>query len=165
MKESYSLYEEAQIFLAGVRLFQHREERLPSLKELADFTRFSVESVHHLCNRLEKLGAVARIRGAFDDRVSLEDPLKVETLREQEESPDMEDDIKKWKEQRENTVREVEKKLSPDAGKKEREDFFAEIEEKLQKGGKEDRKSPLDDIFRKDLGDKKSSARDGPTGK
>ena len=94
MKASYTLYEETQILMAGVRLFKHRENRLPSLKELAEFTRFSAESVHHLSNRLEKIGALERIRGAFDDRICLKDPLQAEAFREAPDSPDIEDDVK-----------------------------------------------------------------------
>lgn len=150
----YTLYEEAQILLAGIRLFRHLENRLPSLEELAAFTRFSVESTHHICNRLEKLGAVERIRGAFDERVSLLDPLQAESLREAPESADMDEDIRKWKEQRDSAIREVEKKFEGD-GREEREERFARIQDQLKKGGREEKKSPLDDLFRKDLGEKK----------
>jgi DNA-binding Lrp family transcriptional regulator len=150
MKGPTTLYEDAQILLAGVRLFQQREERLPSLEELAEFTRFSVESVHHLCNRLEKIGALERIRGAFEDRISLKDPLKAEILREVPDSPDIAEDVKKWKEQKETTLKEVESKFSGDAARQEKKDLFADIEQKLQKEGKEDKKSPLDDLFKKD---------------
>ena len=151
MKASYTLYEESQILMAGVRLFKHRENRLPSLKELAEFTHVSVESVHHLCNRLEKIGALERIRGAFDDRICLKDPLQAEVFREAADSPDIGADVKQWKEQRESRLKEVEEKFSGDAARHEKEDQFAQIEQKLQKGGKEERKSPLDDLFRKDL--------------
>ena len=145
-----TLYEDAQILLAGIRLFRHREERLPSLEELAEFTRFSVESVHHLCNRLEKIGALERIRGAFEDRICLKDPLQAESLREAPDSPDIGEDVKKLKEQKEATLKEVEEKFIGDAARKEKKDLFADIEQKLQKGGKEDKKSPLDDLFKKD---------------
>lgn len=146
---SCSLYEEAQIVLAGVRLFRHRENRLPSLEELAEFTRFSVESVHHLCNRLEKLGALERIRSAFTDRFCLKDPMQAESLRQAPDSPDIGADVKRWKEQREDRLKEVEARFSGDALRREKQDQFSEIEEKLRKGGKEERKSPLDDLFRK----------------
>ncbi len=152
MADSISLYEEAQIILAGVRMFKRREERLPSVKELADFTRFSEESLHHICNRLEKLGAVERIRGAFDERIGLKDPLAAEVLREAVDSPCIDDDLKKWKEQRESTIQEVEEKFSEDYGKKEKDDFFSGIEERIRKGGKEEKASPLDDLFGKDFG-------------
>ena len=151
MKSSYTLYEEAQILLAGVRLFQHREQRLPSLKELGEFTRFSVESVHHLCNRLEAIGALERIRGAFDDRICLKDPLQAESLREAPDSPDIGEDVKHWKEEREKKLKEVEEIFAGQKKGKKKEARFSEIEQKLRKGGKEERKSPLDDLFRKDL--------------
>jgi DNA-binding Lrp family transcriptional regulator len=154
LKGSYTLYDEAQILLAGVRLFQHRERRLPSLKDLAEFTRFSPESVHHLCNRLEKIGALERIRGAFDDRICLKDPVKAESLRTVPDAPDIAEDVKKWKEQKETKLKEVESRFTGDAAKQEKEDLFAEIEQKLQKGGRQERKSPLDSLFRKDLDDK-----------
>lgn len=154
MKGSYTLYDEAQILLAGIRLFQHRENRLPSLKDLAEFTRFSPESVHHLCNRLEKIGALERIRGAFDDRICLKDPWKAESLRAVPDAPDIAQDVKKWKEQQESKLKEVESRFTGDAAKQEKADLFAEIEQKLHKGGKQERKSPLDSLFRKDLDDK-----------
>ena len=153
MSESYNLYEEAQILMAGVRIFKHLEKRLPSLKELAEFIQFSVESVYHISNRLEKMGAVERIRGAFDERICLKDPVAVEELRQESESPDIEKDVQKWKEQREGAIQEVEKMFSEDHGKKEKEDLFSKIEEKIRKGGKEEKKSPLDALFQKNLED------------
>ena len=149
MSETGSLYEEAQVFLAGVRLFQHRERRLPSLDELAEFTRSSRESVHHMCHRLESLGAVERIRGAFDDRVCLKDPLQAEALRQEEDAPRMEDEVRKWREQRETSLQNVEKMFSEDFGKEKRTELHTQIEEKIRQGGKEERKSPLDGLFRK----------------
>ena len=153
MKSSYTLYEETQILMAGVRLFKHRENRLPSLKELAEFTHFSTETAHHLCNRLEKIGALERIRGAFDERICLVDPLKAETLRTAPDSPDIEDDVKLWKEERESKLKEVEERFTGNAARQEQQEQFSEIEKKLRKGGKEERKSPLDDLFSKDLKD------------
>jgi hypothetical protein len=151
MMESMTLYEEAQILLAGIRLFRFREGRIPSLDELAEFTQLSREAVHHLCNRLEKIGAVERILGTFGDRICLKDPREAETLRQEADAPKIDDEVQKWKEQREETVQEVEKKFSPDYGKAEKNEFFSELEEKIRKGGREDRKSPLDDLFKKDL--------------
>jgi len=149
MTEPYSVYEEAQILMAGVRVFRHREQRFPSAKELADFIGFSLESVHHLCNRLENLGAVERIRGAFDERVALRDPLLAEFLRQEEEGrADIGDEVRKWKEQRDGAIQEVEKKFSADFGRREKEDLYSKLEEKIRKGGKEERTSPLDALFK-----------------
>lgn len=153
MKGTRTLYEEAQILLAGIRLFRHREKRMPSLKELAGFIDFSVESVHHLCNRLEAIGAVERVRGAFEDRICLKDPLQAEVLREAADSPDIGEDVKKWKEQRKSMLGQVEKRFSGEEEAKEKEDLFSQIERKLKKGGKEERESPLDALFRKDSDD------------
>jgi hypothetical protein len=108
-----------------------------------------VESVHHLCNRLEKLGALERIRSAFADRFCLKDPMQAESLRQAPDSPDIGADVKRWKEQRADKLKEVEARFSGDALRKEKQDQFSEIEQRLRKGGKEDRKSPLDDLFRK----------------
>lgn len=146
--ESYTVYEEGQILMAGVRLFRHREKRQPSLRELAEFVGFSLESVHHLCNRLEKIGALERIRGAFEERVGLLDPLQAEVLRGPETRPDIGEEVKKWKEQREHTVQEVGKRFSADFGKKEKEDLFSQLEGRIRKGGKEEKESPLDALFR-----------------
>jgi hypothetical protein len=76
--------------------------------------------------------------------------LKAETLREVPDTPDIAEDVKRWQEQKETTLKEVESKFSGDAARKEKQDLFADIEQKLQKGGKEDKKSPLDDLFKED---------------
>jgi hypothetical protein len=150
MKKTDSLYEEAQIFMAGIRLFRHREKRLPSLAELAEFARVSVEAAHHMCSRLEKIGAVERILGAFDDRICLKEPLEAEALRQVVDPPHIDEEVRKWKEHRDSSIQEVEKRFSPEFGKAEREELYSQIEEKIRKGGKPDRKSPLDDLFKKD---------------
>lgn len=158
MESTYTLYEEAQILMAAVRLFQHLEKRPPTVAEAAERSRFSVETVHHLCNRLEKIGALERVRSAFEDRIVLRDPLKAEILRGVEEPAGIEAELKKWKEQRAETVREVEKRFAMEKGGKEKEERYAKIEERLRKGGvREDTPSPLDALFRKDLGKKNSS--------
>jgi len=149
MSGTLTLYEEAQIFLAGIRLFRHRERRLPSLEELAEFTKFSRESVHHMCHRLETLGAVERIRGAFDDRVCLTDAWKAEALRQAADTPQIDDEVRKWREQRESAIQQVEKRFAPDFGKAEKDELHAQIEERIRKGGREERRSPLDDLFKK----------------
>ncbi len=158
MESAYTLYEEAQILMAAVRLFQHLEKRPPTVAEAAERSRFSVETVHHLCNRLEKIGALERVRSAFEDRIVLRDPLKAEVLRGVEEPAGIEAELKRWKEQRAETVREVEKRFAAEKGGKEREERYAKIEERLRKGGaREEAPSPLDALFRKDLGKKDSS--------
>ena len=151
MNESSTIYEEAHVFIAGIRLFRFWEGRIPSLDELSDLTRLSREAVHHLCNRLEKIGAVERIRGAFEDRVCLKSPLEVESLREEDDAPSMDDEVRRWKEQKEEAVQEVEKRFSPGFGKAEKDQRFSELEEKIRQGGREERRSPLDDLFKKGL--------------
>ena len=76
--------------------------------------------------------------------------MQAESLHEAPDSPDIAEDVKKWKEQKEATLKEVEEKFSGDAARQEKKDLFADIEQRLQKGGKEDKKSPLDDLFKKD---------------
>ncbi len=151
MSKTMSLYEEAQIILAGIRLYQHRESRFPSLNELAEFTQFSKESTYHLCNRLENLGAIERIQGTFDERFFLKDPLQAEALRKDEDKPNIDEDIKKRDEEQENSIKEIEKKFSKDHEDPEKEDLFSQLEGKVKKGGQEDLKSPLDAIFRTDM--------------
>ena len=99
MADPPSLYDEAQILIAGVRLFQHREQRMPATREVAEFIRFSVESVYHLSNRLEKIGVLEIVRGAFEERICLKEPWKAELLREEQSGPEIAEDIRQWQEQ------------------------------------------------------------------
>jgi DNA-binding MarR family transcriptional regulator len=151
MKKSYTPYEEAQIVLAAIRLFQHREKRPPRMKELAEFSCLSLETVHHLCNRLEKVGAIDRIRSAFEDGIVLKESLRAEELREETGSPDIKDDIDKVRVEQERKVQEVEKRFSKDLLEKEKQDIFSGIEERLKRGGREEKESPLDALFGKKL--------------
>ncbi len=155
MSKTKSLYEEAQIILAGLRLYQHRENRLPSLKELAEFTKFSTESTYHLCNRLENLGALERIQGTFDERFILKDPLQAEALHKETDKPNIDEDLKKREEEQEISIMEIDKKFSNDHENPEKEELFSQLEERLKKGGKEDRESPLDALFSIDPDKKK----------
>ncbi len=151
MKKTYTPYEEAHIVLAAIRLFHHREHRPPRIKELAEFSQLSLESVHHICNRLERLGAVEMVRSAFDEGVFLKDPLKAEVLRDQTESVDMQADVMKVKADHAKKIEEVERRFSKEVLEQEKKDMFASIEERLKKGGQEERTSPLDALFSKKL--------------
>ncbi len=151
MNRPYTLYEEAQIVLAGIRLFVHREKRPPRLKELATFSGLSLEAVHHLCNDLEKVGAVERVRSAFEDSIFLTDPLKAEALREEAGTPDIQEEVERARQEQEKRVHEVEKRFSRDSLEKGKKEVFTGIEERLKKGGREDKESPLDALFGKKL--------------
>jgi DNA-binding MarR family transcriptional regulator len=151
LKKPYSLYEEAQIVMAAIRLFYHREQRPPRIKELAELSNLSIETVYHLCNRLEKVGAIDRVRSAFEDGVFLKDHLRAEELREDQGSPDIQEDVTRVRAEQGKKMQEVEKRFSKDVIEKEKKDIFAGIEEKLKKGGREEKESPLDAIFGKKL--------------
>lgn len=149
MKRTLTFYDEAQLVMAAIRLFHHKERRPPRMRELAEYSALSLETVYHVCNRLERLGAVELIRSAFDEGVFLKDPLKAEELRNEVEGPDISQDVMRFKAAQAKRIEEVEKRFSKDHLEQDKKDIFASIEEKLKKGGHEEKESPLDALFGK----------------
>jgi SLT domain-containing protein len=144
MSETTSIYEQAHLMVAALRLFVHRHQRPPSVRELSEMLEMSPEMGHYLGNRLARLGALEMVDAAFEERIYLRDHLKLEDLPKEEETSDLEEEVERLREERERHHEEMQKRQASHQNKKK--DLFSDLERQLKEGLKQKKKNPLDDL-------------------
>jgi len=139
-----SIYDQAHLWVAGIRVYEHINNSAPSIKGLASFLKMSLESSTLISKKLEDLGVIRIVKAEFEERLYILEHFRIEELPRQDSSNDMEDEVGKFKQQQAQRLAEIEKKLG---GSKMRSKIFSEIDKALKDPAKYPRKkNPLDDI-------------------
>ncbi len=84
---------EAQLLVAGIRVFHHLNGRSPTPEELADLVQLPASSVRLQLAFLDDRGVVALVKSAFDTHAEVRDYLAIEELPE-EGGPEISEDLK-----------------------------------------------------------------------
>ena len=129
--ESKSLYKEGHLFVAAIRILEHKHNAPPSLAQISELLRISTEQTGLTSRRLTESGIIAPVEGAFNDRWVVADYLKLEELPREVESSELDDALKKFQSERNKLAQKVESIKEEQAKKKK--DLFADIEKKLKK--------------------------------
>ena len=130
-KKIQSPYQEGHLFVAAIRLLEHRHAAPPPIDQIASILNLSVEQTGFISRRLIEAGVVKIVASAFGDRWGVDDHLKLEALpREAEESP-MDEALKKFKSEKGKLARKVASIKVQQA--QNRKDLFSEIEKRLKK--------------------------------
>ncbi|KAB2928001.1 MAG: hypothetical protein F9K24_22305 [Leptonema illini] len=73
-------YTEAHLFVAAVRILQHRQHSPPAVEEVGEMLGISVELAHAIRRRLTDLGILQSLTDPFTTKVSVADHLAIEKL-------------------------------------------------------------------------------------
>ena len=129
-KERSSLYDSAHLFVAAVRLLTHRDQSPPDLDQVCDMLQLSRERGGFVCRRLEELGAVEAVAGAYGLRLFVREHLKIEDI-PKEDGPDrLQDELSKFQAAQKNVASRI-ASMQADQ-KKKKKDLFEEMEKKLR---------------------------------
>jgi hypothetical protein len=129
--ESKSLYHEGHLFVAAIRVLEHRHGAPPDLHQIAELVQFSTEQTGLISRRLRDAGIIEQVAGAFGDRWGIADHLKLEGLPKDLEVTQLDNALKKFQSERNKLAQKVETIKELQAQKKK--DLFADIEKKLKK--------------------------------
>lgn len=129
-------YHEGHLFVAAIRVLEHRHGAPPSLDQIAELLRLSAEQAGLVSRRLSEGGMISPVEGAFEGRWAVADHLKLEELPREVESTELDNAIKKFQAERNKIQLKVESIKEQQAQK--RKELFAGLEKKLKKDmGKE----------------------------
>jgi predicted transcriptional regulator len=73
-----TFYEQAELFVAGLRVYVHLFKAQPTVEELAEFLKISRDKLHFINNRLEQSNIVKTVSTAFDQRIYLKDIASIQ---------------------------------------------------------------------------------------
>jgi len=133
--------------VAALRLWVHQEGRQPTVEDLSEATRFSLEATQYICKRLEEVGAVTITKGAFENRINLKDHLMIEKISTLEEGPSVDEQFKKIETERREREKSIEERLAPGYKDKKKDELFSKVEGFIRDPGQLRKDNPLDKVF------------------
>jgi hypothetical protein len=123
-------YNEAHLWVAAIRIFEHLNSRPPNVDELCRTIKFSIERGNFICRKLQDLGIIAAVEGSFGARWYLSDPLKIEDIPRGEPESKMVDELKKFRDTQKAFSQKMETMQAEQ--KKKKKDLYADMEKKLK---------------------------------
>lgn len=126
------LYSQAHLIVSAIRILTHQNPAPPSVEQVCKCLNMTVEQAGIVLRRLEKVGAVKTVEGAFGARLAIKDHLAIEEIPKQESESRLDQELKKFKDQRKNIEKKIDA-IKADHDKKQK-DLFAELEKKIKKG-------------------------------
>jgi hypothetical protein len=133
-------YENAHLVVAAIRIFTHQNSRHPSIDEICKILSFSLEQGNLICKKLQDMGIVDVVEGAFENHFFIKDHLKIEEIPRDKKEDKLEDALKKFKDSRKDFSKKIESFQVKQAQKQKA--LFAELEEKLKKGSDKPKSTP-----------------------
>jgi hypothetical protein len=130
-RESKNAYQEGHLFVAAIRLLEHKTKTPPDLNQISQLAGFSNEKAGLVSRRLEEAGIIGIVEGAYGNRWGIVDHLKLEELPRSTEVSQMDEALKQFKREKDEITRKVES-IKEQQSKKQK-DLFSEIEKKLKK--------------------------------
>jgi hypothetical protein len=129
-KETLSLYESAHLFTAAVRLLTYQEQSPPDLDQVCDLLKLSQERGGFICRRLEELGALEAVKGAYGLRLFVRDHLKIESIPKEDAPDKLQDELQKFKAAQKDVASRIASMRADQ--KKKKKSLFEEMEKKLR---------------------------------
>ena len=127
-----SIYAEGHLVVAAIRILEFRHGSPPTADQIAEMLGFLSEQNAYLIHRLNEEGIIQPVEGAFDDRWTLGEYLKLEDLpRDAAQPTQLDHALEKFQSEKNKMAQKVEAIKEQQALKKK--DLFAEIEQKLKK--------------------------------
>lgn len=134
------LYSNAHLVVAAIRILSHKNSKHPSINEICKTLSFSLEQGNLICKKLEDLGIIDVVEGAFENHLFIKDHLKIEEIPRDKKEDRLEDALKKFKNSKKDFSKKIESFQAKQAEKQKA--LFAELEEKLKKGSAKTKSSP-----------------------
>ena len=123
-------YQEAHLFVAAIRIFEHLNSRPPNVDELCRTINFSRERGNFICRKLKDLGIIEAVEGSYGARWYVSEHLKIEDIPRDAPPSKMEDELKKFQDTQKAFSQKIETLQAEQKQKKK--DLFADMEKKLK---------------------------------
>lgn len=124
-------YTEGHVFVAAVRICEHRDDTPPSLQQIAELAGFAKDQASLLSRRLEEKGIIRTVDSAFGIRWAVADHLALEDLPRSNQPSQLDQALQTFQKEKGKMAQKIESIQAQQARKKK--DLFADIEKKLKK--------------------------------
>lgn len=125
-------YDEAHLFVAAIRILQHKKLCSPPIEDVCAMLDISVESGHALCRKYEQLGIVEVLKDPFSLKMSVANHLEIEKLPKEAPSENsLARELEQFMAKKKNLDKKVESLQAELEAKKK--NMFKDIEKKFKK--------------------------------
>lgn len=127
-----SLYEEAHVLVAAIRIIEFKKKTAVSLKDVSEFLEMNVDRVTRISNDLKAIGVVDIVDGPFESvNLVIVDHVKIEEISREIKETKMEEEIRKFQEKSKNAFEDKVKAFTLESKKKEKA-LFDSLQKKLK---------------------------------
>ncbi len=125
-----NLYSAAHLFVAAIRVCEHKQSAPPSIDEVCRVISFSLERGNFICKQLKEKEIVEAVEGPYGVRLSVKNHLKIEDIPKEEKENALSDELSKFKETQKTFAKKIESFTAQQKEKKK--SLFDEVEKKLK---------------------------------
>lgn len=125
-----SLYEEAHLFTAAVRILEYRNDSPPSFEDVAGILSISTEEASRLSRRLKSMGIIETVEKSGETRLFIADHRRIEDIEDRPEESSISEELEKFRKQKENERKTIDKLRAGQEQKRKK--VQEEIERKLK---------------------------------
>ncbi|MFO7839512.1 MAG: hypothetical protein R6X08_08445 [Desulfosalsimonadaceae bacterium] len=125
-----SLYEYAHLIVAAIRVMEHRSQAPPSIDDVSEMLRISMEETYRLCRKIKDLEIIEMLDNAGTTRLFVKDHRKIEDIADQPGESRLEEELKKFKQARRSGGVDLESVRAKQTEKKSK--LHEELEQKLK---------------------------------
>ena len=129
--EIADLYSDAHLTVAAIRILERRNSVPPSVDDVCNFLSFSLEQGNFICRKLDTIGAIEIVEGAFGTRLFIKNHLALEEIPKGAKATGMDEELKKFQDSRKELTKKVASIQAQQAEKKK--NLFADLESQLKK--------------------------------
>jgi DNA replication protein DnaD len=130
MNSDTSFYHQGHLVVAAIRVLEHRQKTAVSMEDIQDLLGTSIEKVNFTCKKLHDKGIIEILEGAFGNRLTISDHMKLEAFSNLQDEDPLKDALAEFQKSRTNMSKKVAKIQSKQAQKKK--NLFADIEKKFK---------------------------------
>lgn len=125
-----SLYKEAHLIVAAIRILEYRNEAPPCLEDVAGMLSISAEEAARLCRRLGSMGIIETVEKSGETRLFIADHLRIEDIEDKPGQSSISAELEKFRRQKQNDRKTIDELKSGQEQKRKK--IQEEIERKFK---------------------------------
>jgi DNA-binding IscR family transcriptional regulator len=129
MKE-IDLYTKAHLVVAAIRILEHNDTVSSSIEKVCEMISFSLEHGNLICKKLDEMGIIELVEGAYGTMLFVKNHLKIEEIPRGIVESKLEEELKKFQSSKKDLSKKIELFQTEQAEKQK--NLFAELEKKLK---------------------------------
>jgi len=126
-----NFYSNAHLFVAAIRVCEHKKSAPPSIEDVCRSISFSLERGNFICKQLQEMEIIEAVEGPYGVRLSVKNHIKIEDIPKEEKESALEEELAKFKETQKSFANKIESFTAKQKEKKK--SLFDEVEQKLKK--------------------------------